>query len=280
MNARITSLARALDFVVLVGLGLGVLFAPLTLMWAFDDGFSTDLLMSWAAAVGLWMLGHGVPLSFVVPVDLADSLALGALAREFTVDVALLGLALLTVLWGSRIGRRESTTAYLLLVWSVAVGTLAGLSFLLVTFIPAQVVVLPLVDAVVRPALFLAAGLAIASWSMLFGQSSEGATDKFLVQGTLFPDVVESGGGSGTAIIKSHHNVGGLPDDLKFHLVEPLRTLYKNQVRAIGRELGLPAAIFQCHPFPGPGLGIRIIGEVTWERLDISRPADAIVHEE
>ena len=102
---------------------------------------------------------------------------------------------------------------------------------------------------------------------------------KFLVQGTLYPDVVESGGGV-TAGIKSHHNVGGLPDDLDFELVEPLRTLFKDEVRAIGAELGLPHEIVQRQPFPGPGLGIRIVGEVTKERLDLLRQADAIAREE
>lgn len=102
---------------------------------------------------------------------------------------------------------------------------------------------------------------------------------KFLVQGTLYPDVVESGGGA-TAGIKSHHNVGGLPEDLQFELVEPLRTLFKDEVRAIGAELGLPHEIVQRQPFPGPGLGIRIVGEVTKERLDLLRSADSIVREE
>lgn len=103
---------------------------------------------------------------------------------------------------------------------------------------------------------------------------------EFLVQGTLYPDVVESGGGTGTANIKSHHNVGGLPDDLQFSLIEPLRTLFKDEVRAIGKELGLPDEIVQRHPFPGPGLAIRIIGAVDRERLDILRAADLIAREE
>ena len=102
---------------------------------------------------------------------------------------------------------------------------------------------------------------------------------RFLVQGTLYPDVVESGGGA-TAGIKSHHNVGGLPDDLQFELVEPLRTLFKDEVRAIGAELGLPHEIVQRQPFPGPGLGIRIVGEVNKERLDLLRKADDIVRNE
>jgi GMP synthase (glutamine-hydrolysing) len=102
----------------------------------------------------------------------------------------------------------------------------------------------------------------------------------YLVQGTLYPDVVESGGGTGTATIKSHHNVGGLPDDLEFELVEPLRTLFKDEVRAVGEQLGLPPEIVWRQPFPGPGLGIRVIGEVTRERLDVLRAADAIAREE
>ena len=110
--------------------------------------------------------------------------------------------------------------------------------------------------------------------------AGRGGEVKYLVQGTLYPDIVESGGGSGTAVIKSHHNVGGLPDDLEFDLVEPLRALFKDEVRQIGRDLGLPEIIVGRHPFPGPGLGIRIVGEVTKERLDILRAADAIVREE
>ncbi|MGQ0830423.1 MAG: glutamine-hydrolyzing GMP synthase [Microthrixaceae bacterium] len=109
---------------------------------------------------------------------------------------------------------------------------------------------------------------------------AHGETVDFLVQGTLYPDVVESGGGTGTANIKSHHNVGGLPDDLEFALVEPLRTLFKDEVRKVGLELGLPEAIVWRQPFPGPGLGIRIVGEVTRARLDVLRSADAIARDE
>ncbi len=112
------------------------------------------------------------------------------------------------------------------------------------------------------------------------GSGAGAAQVRYLVQGTLYPDVVESGGGSGTATIKSHHNVGGLPDDVTFDLVEPLRALFKDEVRLLGAELGLPADIVQRHPFPGPGLGIRIIGEVTADRLAMVRAADAIVREE
>ncbi|ORV41586.1 GMP synthetase [Mycobacterium conspicuum] len=108
----------------------------------------------------------------------------------------------------------------------------------------------------------------------------DGKEVEFLVQGTLYPDVVESGGGSGTANIKSHHNVGGLPGDLKFKLVEPLRLLFKDEVRAVGRELGLPEEIVARQPFPGPGLGIRIVGEVTAARLATLRRADSIAREE
>ncbi|MFE7123683.1 glutamine-hydrolyzing GMP synthase [Streptomyces sp. NPDC057617] len=109
---------------------------------------------------------------------------------------------------------------------------------------------------------------------------AEGEDVAFLVQGTLYPDVVESGGGTGTANIKSHHNVGGLPDDIEFQLVEPLRKLFKDEVRMVGQELGLPDEIVHRQPFPGPGLGIRIVGEVTRERLDLLREADAIAREE
>jgi GMP synthase (glutamine-hydrolysing) len=104
---------------------------------------------------------------------------------------------------------------------------------------------------------------------------------RFLVQGTLYSDVIESGGGTGTATIKSHHNVGGLPEDLEFELVEPLRALFKDEVRAVGAELGLPERFVWRQPFPGPGLAIRIVGgEATRERLDTLREADAILQDE
>jgi GMP synthase (glutamine-hydrolysing) len=104
---------------------------------------------------------------------------------------------------------------------------------------------------------------------------------RFLVQGTLYSDVIESGGGTGAATIKSHHNVGGLPDDLQFELIEPLRALFKDEVRAVGIELGLPERLVWRQPFPGPGLAIRVVGgEATKERLDVLREADHILQEE
>ncbi len=111
------------------------------------------------------------------------------------------------------------------------------------------------------------------------GEGGEGA--RFLVQGTLYSDVIESGGGTGAATIKSHHNVGGLPEDLQFELVEPLRALFKDEVRAVGAELGLPERLVWRQPFPGPGLAIRVVGgEATRERLDVLREADHILQEE
>jgi GMP synthase (glutamine-hydrolysing) len=115
----------------------------------------------------------------------------------------------------------------------------------------------------------------------IFEETAGGLEDaRYLVQGTLYPDVIESGGGSGAATIKSHHNVGGLPEDMAFELVEPLRALFKDEVRRVGEELGLPPEIVWRQPFPGPGLAVRIIGEVTPEKVAMLQHADAIVREE
>ncbi|HSJ14917.1 MAG TPA: glutamine-hydrolyzing GMP synthase [Longimicrobiales bacterium] len=117
----------------------------------------------------------------------------------------------------------------------------------------------------------------------VFEQSVQQAESdaRFLVQGTLYPDVIESQSVRGpSAVIKTHHNVGGLPQDMKFQLIEPLRELFKDEVRHVGRELGLPEELVGRHPFPGPGLAIRVLGDITAERLDVLREADAIYLEE
>jgi GMP synthase (glutamine-hydrolysing) len=121
-----------------------------------------------------------------------------------------------------------------------------------------------------------------AEFIRVFEEEADKLDDvRFLVQGTLYSDVIESGGGTGTATIKSHHNVGGLPEDLEFDLVEPLRALFKDEVRAVGAELGLPERLVWRQPFPGPGLAIRVVGgEATRERLDTLREADAILQDE
>jgi GMP synthase (glutamine-hydrolysing) len=112
--------------------------------------------------------------------------------------------------------------------------------------------------------------------------AAQGGEARFLAQGTLYPDVIESRGPErqAAARIKTHHNVGGLPEDMDFELIEPLRYLFKDEVRAVGKELGLPDEVVWRQPFPGPGLAVRILGEVTWDRLETLRAADAVVLDE
>ncbi len=121
--------------------------------------------------------------------------------------------------------------------------------------------------------------LFIREFEAVARELAEGEDVRFLVQGTLYPDVIESGSGH-AANIKSHHNVGGLPEDLAFALVEPLRLLFKDEVRRVGEELGLPEEIVWRQPFPGPGLAVRVVGEVTRERVEILRQADHVVVDE
>lgn len=195
-------MATVLDIVVLMALGLGIVFLPLSLMWAFDDGFSTDLSASWAAAVDIWLLGHGVPLAFTIPPELADALALGSLARRFSVDVALLGIGLITVLWGYRMGRRATTARFPLMVWVLAVGTLVVMTLVIVVLLPNQVVDIQLGEALVRPALFLAAGLAIAAWVSMAGETTS-AWNRVLPAGvsTVVSSGVRAGLGATMAVI-------------------------------------------------------------------------------
>lgn len=194
MKARIVAVQTVLDVVVLMALGLSLIFLPLSLIWAFDDGFSTDLSVSWAAAVDIWLLGHGVPLVFSIPQELADSLLLGELSRNFTVDVALLGIGLLSVLWGYRMGRRPGTARFPLMVWVLAVGTLVVMTLVIVLLLPTQIVEISLQDALVRPALFVAAGLAIAAWVSMAGENST-TWDRILPPGASL--VVSTGVRSG-----------------------------------------------------------------------------------
>lgn len=263
MNARLNALATVLDVVVLVGIGIGLFFAPLTMVWAFDDGFSTDLLLSWAISVDGWMLGHGVPLTFAIPPDLATALSLGEVNRSFSADIALLGVAFLTVLWGYRIGRREGTRLYPLATWFLAVGTMVLLSFVMVFFLPAHVVTISLIDALVRPALFLALGLALAIW---IGHDAPGG--KALA--TVVPDgvlrVFRTGLVSGTTAVLGMVTVSALVvAALLLFSFAPVISLYESLqpgvwgiiTLSIGQLALLPTAIIWAATWlVGPGFAL------------------------
>lgn len=165
MNARLAAAVTALETIVIVGIGVGIFFAPLAVVWAFDDRFSTDLLDYWRAAADLWLLGHGVPLSVTLPLELAESLGLGESGQSFVLSLAPLGPAVLTFWWGFRMGRRELVIEFPLLVWLVSLLTHTVLSMALWASSTHDLVTSRWDDALLRPTLFLAAGLLVASWS-------------------------------------------------------------------------------------------------------------------
>lgn len=165
MNARLTGVLTALETVVIVGIGVGLFFAPLTLVWALDDQFGTDLLIYWRAAADMWLLGHGVPLSFSLDEALATSLGLTEGNSSFIVSLAPLGPALLTFWWGFRMGRRDLVIEHPVVVWLVAIAVHTGLSAGLHFSATHPMASTDPVDAFIRPTLFLAAGLVIAQWT-------------------------------------------------------------------------------------------------------------------
>ncbi len=164
MNVRTNIFATMLDVVALVAIGVGTFFAPLILIWALDDGFSSSLGISWALSVDAWFLGHGVPLQFSLDPDLLRSLSLSDSLGTFTVDIALMGFAFLTVFWGYRLGLRRASRKYPFSTWFTAIGVLLFLSFCLVFFLPQHEVSIPMFEAAVRPSLFLSTGLVFANW--------------------------------------------------------------------------------------------------------------------
>lgn len=173
MNARLAALITALETLVVVGIGVGIFFAPLSLVWAIDDGFSTDLLVYWRTAADFWLLGHGVPVSVTVDAETAFGLGLSETQTSFLLSAAPLGPAVLTFWWGFRMGRRDLVLDFPLVVWLVGIGTMLALSFGIHLSAFHPVASTELLDALVRPSLFLAAGLVIASWTTKWSQGRQ-----------------------------------------------------------------------------------------------------------
>jgi hypothetical protein len=198
MTARLAGVLTALETIVIVGIGVGLFFAPLTLVWAFDDRFSTDLLIYWRAAADMWLLGHGVPITFSLDEALAASLGLSDANRIFLVSLAPLGPAVLTFWWGFRMGRRDLVIEHPLVVWLVAIGVHTGASASIHFSAFHPMAGTDPVDAIIRPTLFLAAGLVLAQWT------TEWSVGRRLLIEVLPPgvwQVVRAGTTAGTAAV-------------------------------------------------------------------------------
>ena len=173
MNARLAALITALETLVVVGIGVGIFFAPLSLVWALDDQFSTDLLTYWRASADFWFLGHGVPVSVSLDYETASALGLSGTQSNFVLSAAPLGAGLLTLWWGFRMGRRDLILDYPLVVWLVGVVTLSGLSYAIHVSSSHSMASTDLVQATIQPSLFLAAGLIVASWTTKWSQGRQ-----------------------------------------------------------------------------------------------------------
>ena len=198
MNARLAGVLTALETVVIVGIGVGIFFAPMTLVWAIDDRFGTDLLLYWRASADIWLLGHGVPIQFSLDEALAASLSLTEGQSSFVVSLAPLGPAILTFWWGFRIGRRELVIDHPVVVWFVAIITHTLLSWGLHASAYHPMASTDLVDALIRPTLFLAAGLVIAQWTTEWSVGRKVLIDVLPVGAW---QVVRAGATAGTAAV-------------------------------------------------------------------------------
>ncbi len=207
MNARLAALLTALETVVIVGIGVGIFFAPLTLVWAFDDRFGTDLLIYWRASADMWLLGHGVPVTFSLDDALAQGLGLTEGQSQFVVSLAPLGPAILTFWWGFRMGRRDLVIEHPVTVWLVAIVSHTGLSWALHSSAWHPMATTELFDAIIRPTLFLAAGLVIAQWT------TEWSVGRRILTEVLPPglwQMIRAGAAAGTGAVAGVFGVAGV----------------------------------------------------------------------